>query len=190
MDWQSFTDKVVSCTTDGASVMMGKISGVTVKIRMDQPCMITVHCKSHRLELAYGDACKGIQLYDKTVRTLATGLFYFYAKSPLHRTNLKRAAAALDNSTVQHINIRSSRSNEDTEPESAKELEAGPDSAPKRAVLMPTRPGGSRWVQHTTRALNNIRRSYKCLVLHMTQVILILFNRTCSLYPQDTIISD
>ena len=139
---------------------------------------------AHRLELAYGDACKTLPLYDKAVKTLGVGLFYFYMNSPLNRANLRRAAALLDDAgdDVQHINIQSSGSSApDAECATTCSDAAGPSrpsdpniahvaEAKKSRILMPTRPGGTRWLQHTTRALTTIIKEYRHLVLHMTQV--------------------
>ena len=36
--------------------------------------------------------------------------------------------------------------------------------------LVPTRVGGTRWVPHTLRALNNLWTIYPALVLHLSQV--------------------
>ena len=46
-----------------------------------------------------------------------------------------------------------------------------PKPRPKKKVVMLTRPGGTRFVQHTHDSLNNLSRSYKAIVLHLTQVI-------------------
>ena len=37
-------------------------------------------------------------------------------------------------------------------------------------ILMPTRVGGSRWVGHTLRALNNLLHGYTVIRLHMEQL--------------------
>ena len=102
--------KVASTTTDGASVMLGKKSGVCVRLRELCPggSMLILHCMAHRLELAYKDACKGISLYAKGLHPLAVALYYFYMNSPLNRANLRRASNVLD-SEVQHINVRGSK---------------------------------------------------------------------------------
>ena len=174
-DWEPFTQKMVACTTDGASVMLGKKTGVVTQFQKEQPCLLPVHCMAHRTELSYGDAFKNTPLYDKAVKTLLVGLFYFYAKSPLNRSNLRRGAAALDDSVVQAINIRGSRSGGNVEEmdhdqqDAATSASLTPGKGAKR-VLIPTRPGGTRWVQHTVRAITNLTKSYRAIVLHMTQV--------------------
>ena len=44
------------------------------------------------------------------------------------------------------------------------------DRANVSKVLMPTRPGGTRWVKHTNRALTNLIASYRYIITHLTQV--------------------
>ena len=95
MNFDDFMNKAVASTTDGASVMLGKVSGVAVQLQILQPCMLIIHCMAHRLKLAYGDACKKVTLNDKTIKTMAIGLSYFYRQSLLNRENLRRAVYAL-----------------------------------------------------------------------------------------------
>jgi len=96
-----------------------------------------VHCHAHRLELAFKDALKKQPLHDK-VASLLLGLYYFYRKSSLNRSMLKRSFHA--------INLR---------------------------PIMPTRVGGTRWVPHTLRALENLWRGYPAVVMHLEQVIML-----------------
>ena len=76
--------------SDGASVMLGKKSGVPALLKEQQPSLIGVHVP-HRLELCYKDAMKKVPMAEK-VLTLLTGL---YRNSPLSRTNLKNAFRCL-----------------------------------------------------------------------------------------------
>uniref|UniRef100_A0A671K3M9 DUF4371 domain-containing protein n=1 Tax=Sinocyclocheilus anshuiensis TaxID=1608454 RepID=A0A671K3M9_9TELE len=46
----------VSFVSDGASVMVGKHSGVSAKLKKRFPKLLTWHCMNHRLELAVSDA--------------------------------------------------------------------------------------------------------------------------------------
>ena len=80
MKWQAFMDKVLASTTDGASVTLGRVGGVCVRLQAYQPSMIIVHCMAHRLELAWGDACKRLPIYDKSIKTLA--VLFLYEQSP------------------------------------------------------------------------------------------------------------
>ena len=53
--------------SDGASVMLGKKSGVLVLLKEQQPSLIGIHCSAHRLELCYKDAMKKVPLAEKVL---------------------------------------------------------------------------------------------------------------------------
>ena len=78
----------------GASVMLGSKAGVSALLRREQPCLISIHCMAHRLELALKDAQKK-KLYDKTINSLAMGLYYFYYNSALNGSMIVRSYKAL-----------------------------------------------------------------------------------------------
>ena len=84
--------KLVGFGSDGAAVMTGKNGGVIAKLK-------GVHCHAHRLELAFKDAFKKQPLHDK-VTSLLFGLYYFYCKSSLNRSMLKKMFDAL---VMKHI---------------------------------------------------------------------------------------
>ena len=44
--------KVVCFSSDGASVMVGRLNGVATKLRELNPAMVCIHCAGHRLTLA------------------------------------------------------------------------------------------------------------------------------------------
>ena len=71
----------MACTNDfTSSVMPGKKIGVVMQFQKDQPCLLPMHCMTHRTELSYGDAFKDKLRYDKAIKTLLVSLSYFYAK--------------------------------------------------------------------------------------------------------------
>ena len=51
---------LVAFCSDGASVMLGKSSGVGYRLKAKFPWLILWHCLNHRLELAVGDSIKVI----------------------------------------------------------------------------------------------------------------------------------
>ena len=60
-----FTDgylasNLVGACSDGASVMLGKHSGVLTKLKQKYPKIILWHCMCHRVELAIGDAVQSV----------------------------------------------------------------------------------------------------------------------------------
>ncbi|XP_074851770.1 zinc finger protein 862-like [Carettochelys insculpta] len=85
---QDWARKLVGFGSDGADVMVGENNGVAQLLKEIQPCVQSVHCFAHRLELAYKEALKSIQLYT-TLIGLLQNIYYFYHNSPLNKTNLK-----------------------------------------------------------------------------------------------------
>ena len=77
-DLKTLGSKVVAMGTDGAAVMMGKINGVTTKVKNAiAPAMVSVHCFAHRLELAIKDVVARHPRYAELENLLQT-LFKFY----------------------------------------------------------------------------------------------------------------
>ena len=74
MEFNTFLSKLVAMGSDGASVMLGKKSGVLALLK-EQRSLIGIHCSAHRLELCYKDAIKKVIMAEK-VLTLLTGIYY------------------------------------------------------------------------------------------------------------------
>lgn len=49
----------INLTCDGASVMLGKKTGVAKRLKQLFPLLFIWHCMAHRLELSVGNAVKG-----------------------------------------------------------------------------------------------------------------------------------
>lgn len=75
-------------TSDGASVMVGKRSGVAARLKQVNPTLINVHCICHRLALACTDSNESLSNI-KDVETWLRQLWQFFENSP------KRMAAYL-----------------------------------------------------------------------------------------------
>lgn len=82
------TKKLTGLVTDGASVMVGKRSGVATRLKEENPLLINIHCICHRLALSCTDTNESIK-YIKTVETILRQLWQFFENSP------KRMAAYL-----------------------------------------------------------------------------------------------
>ena len=48
--------KVMGFGSDGAAVMVGRVSGVSTRLRVHNPVIINIHCVAHRLALAAANA--------------------------------------------------------------------------------------------------------------------------------------
>lgn len=83
------TARIISLSSDGASVMMGKNNGVgAIWKRAHQPRLIHVHCVAHRLALAAASACRDIPGFDEYQRTLKQ-VYHFFANSPVRYNSLR-----------------------------------------------------------------------------------------------------
>ncbi|XP_059358928.1 E3 SUMO-protein ligase KIAA1586-like [Carassius carassius] len=51
---------LICITTDGASVMTGRQSGLVTRLKKDYPLLESIHCLAHRLELSVSDALKSV----------------------------------------------------------------------------------------------------------------------------------
>ena len=86
--------------SDGASVMVGRKSGVATKLKDLFPHLITWHYLNHRLELAVSDAASETQGRNH-FRSFMDCLYALYSRSPLAQlplaqTQLETDAAELD----------------------------------------------------------------------------------------------
>ncbi|XP_039767432.1 zinc finger protein 862-like [Ornithorhynchus anatinus] len=79
-DWSK---KLVGFGSDGAA--LGEDNGIAVLLKEIQPCVQTVYCFAHRLELAYKGVLQSIQLYN-SVNDLLQKIHYFYHNSPLNKS--------------------------------------------------------------------------------------------------------
>ena len=76
-----FSEKMVGLNVDGASVNMGKFTGLGTRLKVEAPWLQVIHCFNHRLELALKDAFSQSPVFS-TVDTFITKLYYLYQKSP------------------------------------------------------------------------------------------------------------
>ena len=70
MEFNTFLSKFVAMGSDGASVMLGKKSGVLALLKEQQHSLIGIHCSAHRLELCYKDAMKKVPMAEKVLTLL------------------------------------------------------------------------------------------------------------------------
>ena len=72
--------KICSFASDGASVMMGKNTGVATRIAQINPFLYITHCIAHRLSLACGDAQEQVE-FCKSVESVMKKVYLFFSKS-------------------------------------------------------------------------------------------------------------
>ena len=86
---------LVALTCDGASVMLGRKSGVAVRLQSLFPNLVVWHCAAHRLELAVGDVVKEMAAVNH-FKMFMDKLYSLYSTSNKNRVELKECADALD----------------------------------------------------------------------------------------------
>lgn len=86
---------LIGLTCDGASVMLGRKSGVASRLKDIFPNITVWHCSAHRLELAVGDVVKEMGTINH-FKTFMDKLYAVYSASNKNRMELKDAADSLD----------------------------------------------------------------------------------------------
>lgn len=86
---------LVAFVSDGASNMLGRISGVGVKSQRLYPNIIIWHCCNHRLELAVSDTLKEVQGINHFQHFIEK-LYALYHQSPKNMNELSLCAASLE----------------------------------------------------------------------------------------------
>ena len=85
---------LIAFTSDGASVMLGKKSGVAKRLSDRYPNIIIWHCLNHRLELAVSDAVKDIGGINH-FQAFMDKLYSLYSRSPQNQRELSECAQQL-----------------------------------------------------------------------------------------------
>ena len=73
---------LIGANFDGASVMMGAMSGVQALLQKDFPPVIVIHCVAHKAELSVLDSAKSIpyiQTFEATIKSIFN--FYHFSQS-------------------------------------------------------------------------------------------------------------
>lgn len=97
-------DKCVQLSTDGPSVMKKMCQNVQENITF----LLTFHCSNHRLELAFKDAIKDIEIHTE-IHELLNGLHYFYHNSNLQTRMLNDTGKLLGINTLVHPTAKGTR---------------------------------------------------------------------------------
>lgn len=88
-------DKFIGFLSDGASVNLGKKSGLVALLKHEMDWVIGIHCLNHRLELAIKDAFKNTFI-EETICEMLMRLYYFYENSPKKLRELKQLASVME----------------------------------------------------------------------------------------------
>ena len=88
-----FRKKYVDFGSDGTAVMTGRNNRVAALLKIDQLYLQSIHYIAHRLELAFKDAIRNVQLYNKLSEFLLSK--YTYCTLPLVSTELEQSQGHL-----------------------------------------------------------------------------------------------
>ena len=81
--------RLVGFGSDGASVMIGKHSGVATRLKNKQPILTSIRCMAHRLALAASQAGGKVKFINDTFKPTLWQLFNFYDNSSVRSSGLK-----------------------------------------------------------------------------------------------------
>ena len=99
-------DKIMS--SDGASVMTGKVNRCAAIMRHENPHMQNVHCVAHKLALCTSQAAENIQPLKKYQQIL-TDLFYYFKGSAKRAAKLHEIQTLVDDPILTIKEIHSVR---------------------------------------------------------------------------------
>lgn len=105
---ENWKQKTVSLGSDGASVMVGKNSGVYALLKREIPYLLSLHCVAHKLELAFQDAAKDVVLF-REAKELLQGLWKYYHYSPKAVRELKELAQSVGDRAYRTVKAGGSR---------------------------------------------------------------------------------
>lgn len=94
-DKNYLSSNLIGVCSDGASVMVGKQSGVLTELATMYPNIIMWHCLCHRIELSVGDTMKDVA-GTSHFKIFMEKLYSVYSMSPKNQREVKAAARELD----------------------------------------------------------------------------------------------
>jgi hypothetical protein len=97
---EKYDIKLVTLTTDGASVNTGKISGLMTRFASGRDWLVRIHCINHRVELAVKDALGETKFKD--IDDFYQSNFYLLRDSGKIKSELKISSEALG---IQHYTL-------------------------------------------------------------------------------------
>ncbi|KAJ3582660.1 hypothetical protein NHX12_000373 [Muraenolepis orangiensis] len=113
LDTAGFTEEwlqknCVSFVSDGASVMLGKNSGVATRLTARYPNLFTWHCMNHRLELAVSDAVDEVQAVNH-FKVFLEKIHNLYSQSNKNSRELLEAAQEVGSQVLKIGRVLSTR---------------------------------------------------------------------------------
>ncbi|CAM2119846.1 unnamed protein product [Caretta caretta] len=91
--------KMVMFTSDGASVMLGKLNGVADQLKRDIPHLVKQHCVAHREDLGTSDAWKEVKLI-RDIETLMRTVYKVFCRSSRRKCKFQEIVDASECESV------------------------------------------------------------------------------------------
>ena len=91
--------KMVMFTSDGASVILGKVNGVAAKLKLEVPHLVQQHCVAHREDLGISDTWKEIKLM-RDIDTFMRTVYTIFSRSSVKRHESKEIVEASENEAI------------------------------------------------------------------------------------------
>ena len=88
-------ERLVGGACDGASVMVGPLTGVVARIKVKIPTFLATHCVAHRLSLAAVDACSGSAIVSR-FQSIINEIYSFFSRSTVHTSQLREIEKAIN----------------------------------------------------------------------------------------------
>lgn len=93
-------NNLVAFVSDGASAMLGRVSGVGIQLKNMYPKIIVWHCCNHHLELAVSDILKEINAFNH-FQFFNEKLYSLYHQSPKNSNELKMCVGSLKQNLIE-----------------------------------------------------------------------------------------
>ena len=101
-------DKVSGFGSDGASVMVGRKTGVATRLKRNNPSMLSIHCINHRLALGASQSIDTVKYLHK-FNEILVGIFKFYHYSSVRQHALKEIQAICNDPVLKFKEPKSVR---------------------------------------------------------------------------------
>jgi len=93
-------ENLIAFVSDGASVMLGRLSGVATQLRFRYPNLFTWHCLNHRLELAVSDAVRDV-VNVFHFKAFLDSIYCLYSQSSKNNRELRAASTELESQILK-----------------------------------------------------------------------------------------
>ncbi|CAM2117752.1 unnamed protein product [Caretta caretta] len=95
---------MVMFTSDGASVMLGKLNGVAAQLKRDIPHLVQQHCVAHREDLGMSNPWKEVKLI-KDIEILMRTVYMAFCRSSRRKCKFQKIVDASESIVTRDFNF-------------------------------------------------------------------------------------